>query len=99
MVEKKIVFAKGNLINKDQFNTMSEIFSEQFREFKQEVQDQLLKNAATSGGIGLTETAQSSQIHQPIQQASTSPADLLKLKDDILASKELERQIKKVSEA
>ncbi len=65
MIEEQFVISKGNLIHIEQFNTMSENFSEQLREFKQEIQEQLMKNAAGGGGI-FQETAQSSLMHQPI---------------------------------
>ena len=37
MIDSKVEFARGQFINKDQFNTMSECFSEQFTDFKEEV--------------------------------------------------------------
>ena len=37
LIDDRVSFSKGEFVNREQFNTMSEVFSEQFREFKDEV--------------------------------------------------------------
>lgn len=56
LIDDKIDFATQQYINKEQFNTMSEVFSDQFKDFKMEINEMLAKQK----GGGLAETAQSS---------------------------------------
>lgn len=43
LIDDKLQFTAGQFINKDQFNTMSEVFSDQFKEFKLEVNEMMAK--------------------------------------------------------
>ena len=76
-------------MNKDQFNTMSEVFSDQFKEFKSEITEQMNRKS-------IADTAQSSifQNLSPDPSSAQAPssveADAEKIKQQVLGSKDLE---------
>lgn len=72
LIDDKVSFSKSEYINKEQFNTMSDVFSEQFREFKDEVTEMIRARPAPEP------TGNTNQPPPPEPSVSTFEFDQLK---------------------
>lgn len=83
LIDDRVSFSKGEFVNREQFNTMSEVFSEQFREFKEEVVEMVRARPAPEA---------SGQANQPPAEPSVSTFELDLVKKDV---KEVRESVEK----
>jgi hypothetical protein len=83
LIDDKVSFSKGEFVNREQFNTMSEVFSEQFREFKEEVVEMVRARPAPEA---------SGQPNRPPAEPSVSTFELDLVKKDV---KEVRESVEK----
>ena len=83
LIDDRVSFSKGEFVNREQFNTMSEVFSEQFREFKEEVVEMVRARPAPEA---------SGQANQPLAEPSVSTFELDLVKKDV---KEVRESVEK----